>query len=204
MKGVPLNRSSCFSRRHSSKPSISGIFVSERMRSGGEISHLSRASRPFTAVVTEKPAFLSETSITRSDFGSPSTRSRCCFAKPSPFRASLLTGASLDHAREPGFRQLSSVPLLAAPPLEDPQLAHRVRVARVGLLGRAEVALGPRMVPVFARDDPRDVEGAVAARVLRRLRDERPRPVAVLARGIEDERPRERRLIVGARVRPES
>jgi hypothetical protein len=39
------------------------------------------------AVVTEKPAFFSETSMTRSDLGSPSTRSRCCFAKLPPFRA---------------------------------------------------------------------------------------------------------------------
>src|SRR5512144_3142417 len=100
MEGVPLKRSSPFSLRQSSKPSTSGIFVSERMRSGGEISHFSSASLPFTAVVTEKPAFLSETSITHSDLGSPSTRSRCCFATWSSLR--FYTGGSAAIRRRAG------------------------------------------------------------------------------------------------------
>src|SRR6266568_871126 len=208
MKGVPRNRSSCFSRRHSSNPSISGIFVSERMRSGGEISHLSRASRPFTAVVTENPAFLSETSITRSDFGSPSTRSRCCFAKPSPFRAFSLgrvrgsrprTARSSTASEAP--RGGRSAPLVGPPLLELPELPGRVAAARVRLDRRAEEALGLADLALLARHHARDEEGPVAGRVLAGLGEERLRAGAVLLRGVEDERLRERRLVERPRIR---
>src|SRR5690606_9262272 len=76
MIGMEARSGSPFSARHSSKPSISGISVSETMRSGRATLTFSSASRPVTAVVTRKPAFLSDTSSTRRLRASPSTRRR--------------------------------------------------------------------------------------------------------------------------------
>src|SRR5512142_1026214 len=123
------------------------------MRSGGEISHFSSASRPFTAVVTEKPAFFSETSITRSDLGSPSTRSRCCFAKCASFGAfsrPAAPGPSGRRTPSESRRRAWDIRPLLLPALEQPELPDGVGVPAVRGHGGAEVLLRPGVVLVVA------------------------------------------------------
>src|SRR5579871_883679 len=81
MNGICDHSGVCFKRSQKANPSISGILVSEMMRSGAAVSTLASASTPLVAMVTLKPAFLSETSRTRRDLVSPSTRRRLCLAK---------------------------------------------------------------------------------------------------------------------------
>ena len=76
MNGICDQSGFSFSRWQKVNPSISGIWVSEMIRSGAAVSTFWTASMPLTAVVTLKPAFFSDTSRTRADFESPLIRDR--------------------------------------------------------------------------------------------------------------------------------
>src|SRR5437762_6703396 len=110
--GTSAVRGLAFSRRHTSKPSITGIITSRRMMSGISLSASSRATGPLSATITSKYSLdsFASSSLTFNSTSS-TTRTRAVMA----VRAALLRKKPLDGAHEARHRnRLGNIGFAAA------------------------------------------------------------------------------------------